>query len=190
MSSREFRNPLFTHFRSLQARSFSFQDHGDEPHKCKECCVEQLVPHSLGRITYCIGTNNTWYRPYTSGAVRHSFATITGADIQSATEHFGTHKNTMCCVGLLYLWTKTRIAFCCTYHWLDTSHLALSSRSRPLAVAKKDCDDIDNGLDYIPHSQRPPDSEKGSMENITGSIRFQIYWGCLENIFVRYVPLQ
>ena len=38
---------------------FSYQDHGDEPHNCKECCVEQLVPHSLGRITYCIGTNNT-----------------------------------------------------------------------------------------------------------------------------------
>ena len=38
---------------------FSYQDHGDEPHNCKECCVEQLVPQFLGSITYCIGTNNT-----------------------------------------------------------------------------------------------------------------------------------
>jgi len=59
VSGREFRNPLFTHFRSVQASSLSYEDHGDEPHNFKECCVEQLVPQCLGRITYYIGTNNT-----------------------------------------------------------------------------------------------------------------------------------
>ena len=34
---------------------FSDENHGDQPHKCTECCVEQLGPHSLGCITYCIG---------------------------------------------------------------------------------------------------------------------------------------
>jgi len=40
----------------------------------------------------------------------YSFATIRGVNILSAAEHFGTHKETMCCFGPFYLWTKTRNA--------------------------------------------------------------------------------
>jgi len=72
--------------------SFCDEDHGDQPHNCIECCVEQLGPLSLGRTTCCIGTNYTWLRPYTSEAIMHSFATIGGVNMLSAAEHFRTHK--------------------------------------------------------------------------------------------------
>jgi len=80
---------------------FCDQDRGDQPHNCKECCVEQIGSRFLGSITYCIGTNNTWHNPYTNGAIPHSFATIRGLNILSAAGYFGTQKNTMCSVGPL-----------------------------------------------------------------------------------------
>ena len=45
---------------------FSGEGQRDQPHNCKECCVEELGSRSFGRITYCIGTNNKWHHPYTS----------------------------------------------------------------------------------------------------------------------------
>jgi len=62
-------------FPNTPSDPLSDEDHGDQPYKCKECWVEQLGSRSLWRITYCIGINNTWLHPYTSGALTHSFAT-------------------------------------------------------------------------------------------------------------------
>jgi len=63
-------------------------------------------------------------------------------------------------------------------------HLALSPSSRLLAVPKPECDDVDDGLDYIRHFQRPPDSETSSMENIMWAISYQAHGGYLQHIFV------
>jgi hypothetical protein len=81
--------------------SFSDEDHGAQTDNCTECCVEQLGPHSLGHMRCCIGTNNTWHQPYTSGAITHSFATIRGLNTLSAAEKFLTQRNTMPSVGSL-----------------------------------------------------------------------------------------
>jgi len=65
----------------------------------------------------------------------------------------------MCCVGPFYLWTKSRLALLLHVPLIIYRHVSLNSSSRPLAVAKMECEVVDIGLDYILHSHRPPDPD-------------------------------
>jgi len=76
-------------------------------------------------------------------------------NILSAVEHSGTQKNTVCSVGPLQLWRNTSNVI------LLHTHLFIYRLSNPvqlpLVVAKMVSDEVDIGLEYILHSQRPPD---------------------------------
>ena len=63
--------------------------------------------------------------------------------------------------------------------------MARNSSSRTLAVTKTGSDDEDIVLDYILHSQRPPDTEAGSMKNITRADKVLSIWWLDGNYFCK-----
>lgn len=77
-------------------------------------------------------------------------------NILSAAGQFGTHKNTICYVGLIIAVEKIRFAIFCTYFRQYICHLPLNSSSVPLNVVTTDCDivDIELELSYILKGRR------------------------------------
>jgi hypothetical protein len=97
---------------------------------------------------------------------------------------WNTQEHDVLCLSFIAV-DKYTYAIYCTYHWLYTGHLARNSSSRPLAVTKTGCDDVDIGLDYTLHSQRTPDSEAGSMENVMRADKIPNIWCLAGNYFCK-----